>query len=82
MYWIRRGQALRPDAAPTSVEHVCAIADRKLYDGCCFYRSDFVIQAGLQRPDGSAVRPRRPGGWRAAWQWAAGQRFLTVHGGV
>jgi cyclophilin family peptidyl-prolyl cis-trans isomerase len=22
---------------------------------CCFYRSDFVIQCGLQRPDGSAV---------------------------
>lgn len=26
-----------------------------MYNGCCFYRSDFVIQSGLSRPDGSAV---------------------------
>ena len=45
---------LRPDAAPKTVEHFCKLAP--LFDGCCFYRSDFVIQGGLQRADGSSVQ--------------------------
>mmetsp|Transcript_28245 Transcript_28245/g.87388 ORF Transcript_28245/g.87388 Transcript_28245/m.87388 type:complete len:218 (-) Transcript_28245:24-677(-) len=50
---------LRPDAAPHTVQHFCKLAP--LFDGCCFYRSDFVIQGGLQRPDGSAVdNPLKP----------------------
>ena len=40
---------LRPDAAPKTVEHFCKLAP--LFDGCCFYRSDFVIQGGLQRAE-------------------------------
>ena len=50
---------LRPDAAPKTVEHFCKLAP--LFDGCCFYRSDFVIQGGLQRADGSSVpNPMKP----------------------
>ena len=50
---------LRPDAAPKTVEHFCKLAP--LFDGCCFYRSDFVIQGGLQRADGSSVQnPMKP----------------------
>ena len=30
------------------VEHISKLVNSKLYDGCCFYRSDFVIQCGLQ----------------------------------
>ena len=46
-------------AAPHTVQHFCKLAP--LFDGCCFYRSDFVIQGGLQRPDGSAVdNPLKP----------------------
>eukprot|EP00660_Eupelagonema_oceanica_P019726 gene19726-biopygen42864 len=37
----------RSDAAPQT---------SRLYDGCCFYRSDFVIQCGLTRPDGKKVQ--------------------------
>ncbi|KAJ1455781.1 cyclophilin-like domain-containing protein [Pelagophyceae sp. CCMP2097] len=44
---------LRPDAAPVTVSHFISIAPN--YSGCCFYRSDFVIQCGLQRPDGTAL---------------------------
>lgn len=44
---------LRGDVAPTTVDHFCKLIP--LFDGTCFYRSDFVIQCGLQRPDGSAV---------------------------
>ena len=50
---------LRPDVAPLTVAHVTKLAP--LLDGCCFYRSDFVIQCGLQRSDGSAVAcPLKP----------------------
>ena len=50
---------LRPDASPKTVEHFCKLAP--LFDGCCFYRSDFVIQGGLQRADGSSVpNPMKP----------------------
>ena len=51
---------LRPNAAPKTVEHIKRLVEEKLYDGCCFYRSDFVIQCGLQRPDGSMVQNPHP----------------------
>eukprot|EP00415_Alexandrium_ostenfeldii_P005001 UN5001 len=52
---------LRPDAAPRTVEHVRKLVESGLYDGCCFYRSDKVLQFGLQRPDGSRVQnPHAP----------------------
>ena len=51
---------LRPDAAPTTAAHICKLVKDKLYDGCCFYRSDFVIQCGLTRADGSKVANPHP----------------------
>ena len=51
---------LLPNAAPKTVDHIKKLVAAKLYDGCCFYRSDFVIQCGLQRPDGSGVRNPHP----------------------
>ncbi len=49
--------ATRPDAAPKTAAHVVALAAARLYDGCCFYRSDFVVQMGLVRhADGGKVR--------------------------
>mmetsp|Transcript_49384 Transcript_49384/g.112139 ORF Transcript_49384/g.112139 Transcript_49384/m.112139 type:complete len:174 (+) Transcript_49384:3-524(+) len=51
---------LRPDAAPQTVDHVKKLVADQLYDNCCFYRSDFVIQGGLQRMDGSGVANRHP----------------------
>eukprot|EP00928_Gymnodinium_smaydae_P077449 TRINITY_DN607_c2_g1_i1.p1 TRINITY_DN607_c2_g1~~TRINITY_DN607_c2_g1_i1.p1 ORF type:complete len:185 (+),score=42.96 TRINITY_DN607_c2_g1_i1:65-556(+) len=50
---------LRWDAAPLTAKHFCAIVADRLYEQCCFYRSDFVIQGGLQRFDGSGA-PRNP----------------------
>ena len=38
---------LRPDAAPKTVAHISKLVGDGLYNGCCFYRSDFVIQCGL-----------------------------------
>mmetsp|Transcript_23584 Transcript_23584/g.33792 ORF Transcript_23584/g.33792 Transcript_23584/m.33792 type:complete len:159 (+) Transcript_23584:151-627(+) len=38
---------LRPDAAPMTVQHIIDAVEVGLYDGTCFYRSDFVIQCGL-----------------------------------
>ena len=38
---------LRPDAAPTTVAYISKLAQDGAYDGCTFYRSDFVIQCGL-----------------------------------
>merc|ERR1711862_1081082 len=52
--------ALRWDAAPMTAEHFCNIVNDRLYDDCCFYRSDFVIQGGLQRMDGSGVANPHP----------------------
>ena len=50
---------LRPDVAPQTVAHFCKLAP--LFDGTCFYRSDFVIQCGLQTPAGAAVpNPLKP----------------------
>jgi cyclophilin family peptidyl-prolyl cis-trans isomerase len=51
---------LRADCAPSTVDHFSKLVGDRLYDGCCFYRSDFVIQCGLQRPDGSAVPNPHP----------------------
>ena len=42
-------------AAPLTVNHIKALVSANLYDNCCFYRSDFVIQCGLQTPDGRSV---------------------------
>ena len=47
---------LRPNSAPRTVEHIKKLVGEGLYNGCCFYRSDFVIQCGLQKPDGTAVK--------------------------
>ena len=33
---------------------MCQLISSKLYDGCCFYRSDFVIQCGLHGTGKSA----------------------------
>merc|ERR1712110_1013206 len=51
---------LRPDAAPMTCQHMTALVGDKLYDNTCFYRSDFVIQCGLQRVDGTAVPNPHP----------------------
>mmetsp|Transcript_46974 Transcript_46974/g.87829 ORF Transcript_46974/g.87829 Transcript_46974/m.87829 type:complete len:165 (+) Transcript_46974:62-556(+) len=45
---------LRPDAAPSTVEYIVKAVKDGLYNGTCFYRSDFVIQCGLH---GSGVNP-------------------------
>ena len=37
----------RDDAAPETVAHIRTLVEDKLYDGCNFYRADFVIQCGL-----------------------------------
>eukprot|EP00808_Paulinella_micropora_P008147 g21725.t1 len=42
---------LLPDAAPATVDYISALVKAKAYDGCCFYRSDFVIQMGLTGAD-------------------------------
>mmetsp|Transcript_12770 Transcript_12770/g.34562 ORF Transcript_12770/g.34562 Transcript_12770/m.34562 type:complete len:180 (-) Transcript_12770:36-575(-) len=41
---------LRPEASPQTVAHVCRLVEGGLYDGCYFYRSDFVLQWGLWLP--------------------------------
>eukprot|EP00439_Symbiodinium_sp_Y106_P056024 s4486_g7.t2 len=46
---------LRPDSAPHTVEHVCKLVNASLYDGCYFYRSDFVLQWGLWLPSETEV---------------------------
>ena len=52
---------LRADAAPKTVEHFVALVEAGTFNGCCFYRSDIVIQFGLRRPDGTeATNPRPP----------------------
>lgn len=38
---------LLPDAAPETVKHILQLVGGGLYNGACFYRSDFVIQCGL-----------------------------------
>lgn len=39
--------ALRPDAAPETVKYISKLVSDGVYNGCTFYRSDFVIQCGL-----------------------------------
>ncbi|CAJ1447164.1 unnamed protein product [Effrenium voratum] len=51
---------LRPDSAPRTVEHVCRLVDAGLYDGCYFYRSDFVLQWGLWLPEETEVENPYP----------------------
>ena len=51
---------LRSNSAPKAVEHIKKLVSDGLYNGCCFYRSDFVIQCGLQRQDGSSVKNPYP----------------------
>lgn len=43
---------LAPTAAPQTCAHISKLVDANLFTGtnCCFYRSDFVIQCGLQTP--------------------------------
>ena len=38
---------MRPTSSPKTVAHIRSLVSAKLYDGCSFYRSDFVIQCGL-----------------------------------
>eukprot|EP00320_Phaeocystis_rex_P020362 CAMPEP_0119075998 /NCGR_PEP_ID=MMETSP1178-20130426/83522_1 /TAXON_ID=33656 /ORGANISM="unid sp, Strain CCMP2000" /LENGTH=152 /DNA_ID=CAMNT_0007058257 /DNA_START=95 /DNA_END=553 /DNA_ORIENTATION=- len=38
---------MRADAAPTTAAYIRNLAQDGIYDGCTFYRSDFVIQCGL-----------------------------------
>lgn len=45
---------LRPDAAPTTAAYISKLAQDGVYDGCTFYRSDFVIQCGLHGTGKSA----------------------------
>ena len=47
------------DAAPKTVEHITNLVQANLFNGtrCCFYRSDFVIQCGLQTPEVRAHWP-------------------------
>mmetsp|Transcript_18941 Transcript_18941/g.56258 ORF Transcript_18941/g.56258 Transcript_18941/m.56258 type:complete len:185 (-) Transcript_18941:1145-1699(-) len=49
---------LRPDAAPQTVAQFAKLAP--LLQDCCFYRSDFVIQGGLQTPKGAAKKNPLP----------------------
>ena len=51
---------LRADAAPKTAAHIAKLVGDGLYNGCCFYRSDFVIQCGLQSADGKAVSNPHP----------------------
>jgi cyclophilin family peptidyl-prolyl cis-trans isomerase len=46
---------LRRDAAPTTVAHLEKLVEAGLFTGVVFYRSDFVIQTGLQTADGRGV---------------------------
>lgn len=48
------------EAAPITVAHISKLIADGLYNGCCFYRSDFVIQCGLQRADGTGVPNPHP----------------------
>lgn len=47
---------LRRDAAPATVAHMETLVRAGLFTNVVFYRSDFVIQTGLQRVDGSSVK--------------------------
>jgi cyclophilin family peptidyl-prolyl cis-trans isomerase len=46
---------LAPHAAPQTVVHVSKLVDAALYTNVCFYRSDFVIQCGLQTQQGTVA---------------------------
>ena len=51
---------MRPDVAPATCSYITRIVKDRLYDGCCFYRSDFVIQMGLSTPDRKKVKNPYP----------------------
>jgi cyclophilin family peptidyl-prolyl cis-trans isomerase len=67
--------ALRPDAAPQTVEYIARCVRDGLYDGRVFYRSDFVIQCGLH---GSGVA--NPHGDLRANETATGARVSNTRG--
>ena len=53
--------ALDDAKAPATAGHIRKLVADKLYDGCCFYRSDFVIQCGLtSHASGGAVANPHP----------------------
>lgn len=41
--------------APITALHFLKLIKDQLYDGACFYRSDFVIQGGLRTPKGERI---------------------------
>ena len=48
---------LCPDAAPVTTAHITKLSAEGLYDGTSFYRSDFVIQAGLHGSSKKNLHP-------------------------
>lgn len=50
---------MRPDAAPKTVAHFIQLVQDELYDQCCFYRSDFVIQMGNTDYETGTERPNK-----------------------
>ena len=40
------GLDFRHDSAPLTTAHIAKLISEKLFNGVCFYRSDFVIQTG------------------------------------
>ena len=52
--------AFEEAAAPVTAAHFKTLVGDRLYDGCCFYRSDFVIQMGNtdHATGGTVANPR------------------------
>ena len=66
---------LRPDAAPQTVDYIMKCVSSGIYDGCSFYRSDFLIQCGLH---GSGVV--NPHGNLTVNETHHGQRLSNTRG--
>ena len=66
---------LRRDAAPVTCTHICRLVGAGLYDGCKFYRSDFVIQCGLH-----GTAKRNPHGDLPVNETATGARVSNARG--
>ena len=66
---------LRRDAAPVTCTYICRLVGAGLYDGCKFYRSDFVIQCGLH-----GTAKRNPHGDLPVNETATGARVSNTRG--